>query len=155
LVLSRHWNSEEIVSNDSEEMDLLARPEQTGKKQKLPSSMSLYRLLAEGAAQIKGMSFHLKIQIKDMHLSASTVVSKVCVFLPQRSVLGVDSLTSNQAKTNQPTNKQKTQKHKKQTHKKEPENKIKKQNKTKPVLLVCPTFLNCSSFQFSQINNQE
>lgn len=38
-------------------MDLLVRPEQTGEKQKLPSSMMLYRLTAEIMAQIRGGIF--------------------------------------------------------------------------------------------------
>lgn len=42
-------------------MDLLVRPRQTGKEQKLPASMSLYRLLAEGVATIRPT---LKIWIK-------------------------------------------------------------------------------------------
>ena len=41
-------NPKEIVSNASEGMDLLARQEQAGNEKKLPSSMSLYRLQAEG-----------------------------------------------------------------------------------------------------------
>ena len=55
LVFSRCGNPEEVGSNASEGLDLLARGEQTGKEQKLPSFMSLYRLPAEGMAQIKGM----------------------------------------------------------------------------------------------------
>ena len=41
-------------------MDVLARQGQAGKEQKLPSSMSLYRLPAEGVAQIKDGFSHLK-----------------------------------------------------------------------------------------------
>ena len=44
--------SEEVAYNEG--MDLLVRKEQAGKEKKLPSSMSLYRLLAEGVAQIRG-----------------------------------------------------------------------------------------------------
>lgn len=45
-------------------MGLLARPEQTGKVQKLPSSMSLYRLPGKGVTHIKGVSSSLKTWIK-------------------------------------------------------------------------------------------
>jgi hypothetical protein len=40
--------------------DLLERQEQAVKEQKLPSSTSLYRLPAEGVAQIKDGFSHLK-----------------------------------------------------------------------------------------------
>ena len=46
----------EVGSNASEEMGLKARSEQAGKEQKLPSPRSLYRLPAEGVAQIRGGS---------------------------------------------------------------------------------------------------
>lgn len=60
LVFSRHWNPKEVVSNASEGIDLLQRQEQAGKEQNLPSSMSIYSLLEEGMAQIRGVSSHLK-----------------------------------------------------------------------------------------------
>lgn len=42
LVFSKHWNPEDVGCNASEGMDLLAKGEQAGKEQRLPSSMSLY-----------------------------------------------------------------------------------------------------------------
>ena len=42
-----------------------------GKEQNLPSSMSLYRLPAEGVAQIKDVSSWLRIQINSLCLPAS------------------------------------------------------------------------------------
>lgn len=60
LVFSRCGNPEEVGSNASEGLDLLARGEQTGKEQKLPSFMALDRLPAKDMAQIKGVSSHLK-----------------------------------------------------------------------------------------------
>ena len=68
LVFSICWNS-----NVSEA--LREKQDQPGKKQKLPSSMSLYRLPAEGA-----------------------LIKERCVILPQRSGPEVDLPTSNQAK---------------------------------------------------------
>ena len=56
-------------------MDLLARQGQAGKEQKLPSSMSSYRIPGEGVTQTKGVFFP-----------------------PQRSRLAVDLPTSKQAK---------------------------------------------------------
>jgi hypothetical protein len=53
------WNPKEIGSNANEGMDLLSRGKHTGKKLKLPSSMSLYRL-PEGLAQIRGGFSQLK-----------------------------------------------------------------------------------------------
>lgn len=88
-------------SDASEGMDVLVRRGQGGKEQKLPSSMSLYRPLswrglivkaeAEEMAQMKGMSFHLRIWIKGVCLQASRTKSNVCVFLPQRSRLEADN----------------------------------------------------------------
>ena len=49
-------------------MDVLAMQKQAVKEQKLPSSMFLYRLSAEGVAQIKGVSSHPKVQNKNMCL---------------------------------------------------------------------------------------
>jgi hypothetical protein len=60
LVFSRCGNPEEVGSNASEGLDLLARGEQTGKEQKLPSFMSLYRLPAEGVPHIRGRFSQLK-----------------------------------------------------------------------------------------------
>jgi hypothetical protein len=56
----------EVGFNTSEGMGLLARQGQSGKEQKLPSSISLHRLLAEGVAQTKGVSSSLKIRIRDV-----------------------------------------------------------------------------------------
>jgi hypothetical protein len=50
----------------------LAREEQAGTEQKLPSSKSLCRLPAEGVARIIGVSSHLKIQIKGECLSTKS-----------------------------------------------------------------------------------
>jgi hypothetical protein len=44
-----------VDSNASEEINVASRQEHTGKEQKLLSFMSLYKLPAEGMAQIKGM----------------------------------------------------------------------------------------------------
>jgi hypothetical protein len=55
LVFSMHWSPEEVSSNTSEEMDLLARQKQASKEQRLPSSISLYRLPAESVDQTKGI----------------------------------------------------------------------------------------------------
>jgi hypothetical protein len=57
LVFSICQNSKEVEFNASERMDFLARQEQAGKDQKVPSSMSFYRLPAEGMAQTIGGSF--------------------------------------------------------------------------------------------------
>lgn len=40
-VFTIYWNPEEVGSNAREGMLLLGRPEEAGKEQKLPSSMSL------------------------------------------------------------------------------------------------------------------
>ena len=50
LVFIRCWNPVELCSNAIEGMDLLSRQEQTEKKQKLPSFMTLYKLTREGTA---------------------------------------------------------------------------------------------------------
>jgi hypothetical protein len=50
LVFCTSWNSEEVVSDARKGMDVLARRGQAGKEPKLPSSMSLDRLPAEGTA---------------------------------------------------------------------------------------------------------
>jgi hypothetical protein len=55
-----YWNPEEVGSNASERMSLQQEQGQSGKEQKLPSSMSLYRQPPESVAQIKGGSSHLK-----------------------------------------------------------------------------------------------
>ena len=60
LVFSVHWNPEEVGSNASERMDLLAGKEHLGKEQKLPSSMSLYNLSGESMTQIRGGCSQLK-----------------------------------------------------------------------------------------------
>lgn len=70
LVFSRHLNPRKVGSNASDGMDLLARQEQAGKEQNL-SSKSLYRLPAEGTAQIKDVSSHLKIQMIGVWLLTS------------------------------------------------------------------------------------
>jgi hypothetical protein len=54
LVFSIHWNPEEVGFNVSEKMDKPARQKQSGKDPKLTSSVPLYRLPAEGAAQTRG-----------------------------------------------------------------------------------------------------
>lgn len=50
----------EVGSNANERIDFLARGEQAGREQKLPSCMSLYRLPAEDMAQIRGFFFNTK-----------------------------------------------------------------------------------------------
>jgi hypothetical protein len=60
LIFSIHQNAKEVGSNVNKGMDLLGSREQTGKEQKHSSSMFLYTLPAEGVAQIKGGSSHLK-----------------------------------------------------------------------------------------------
>ena len=49
------WNPEEVGSNASEGMDVLARQGQAGKEPKLASSMSLCKPPAESVTQIKGV----------------------------------------------------------------------------------------------------
>jgi hypothetical protein len=48
LIFCIHWNSKEVDSSPIEEMDVLEKLRQGAKEQKLPSSMSLYRLPAKG-----------------------------------------------------------------------------------------------------------
>lgn len=50
---------------------MLARQQQAAKETKLPSSMSLCSLQAEGMVQIKGVSSSLKIWIKGVNLPTS------------------------------------------------------------------------------------
>jgi hypothetical protein len=60
-----------VGSNASEGMNLLSRPKQAGKEQKLSSSVSLYRVPGKGVAQTKGMSSYLKTHINVTHLPNS------------------------------------------------------------------------------------
>jgi hypothetical protein len=60
LVFSIHWNPNKLGSNTQEVMDVLVRQVQSGKDQTLPSFVSLYRLPAEGVAQIRGGFSQLK-----------------------------------------------------------------------------------------------
>lgn len=62
LVFSRCWNPK-VGSKASEGMGMLPRREQTGKEQVSFFHVSP-RLPAEGVAQMKGVSSHLKILIK-------------------------------------------------------------------------------------------
>ena len=80
LISCIHGNPKEVSSNDSEEMDLLARGGQAGQVLKLPSSVSLYKLPEESMAQIKGLSSHLEIWIKGISLSTSRSELKAYVF---------------------------------------------------------------------------
>lgn len=57
-VFSIHLNLKEVDSKGKE--DLVARQEETDKKQKLPSSVSLHRLPADDMNQIRGRSSCLK-----------------------------------------------------------------------------------------------
>ena len=57
LVFCVCWTPKEGGSNATEGTDVLARWGQAGKELKLPSSLSLYRLPAEGLTQTKGVSF--------------------------------------------------------------------------------------------------
>jgi hypothetical protein len=75
LVFSKHWNPEDVGCNASEGMDLLAKGEQAGKEQRLPSSMSLYGFQQQVWPRLD--------------------LDQRCVFLPQRAGLEVDLLTSN------------------------------------------------------------
>jgi hypothetical protein len=61
LVFSINWNPRELGSKTREEMELPARPGQAGKEQKLPSYMSIHRLLTECVAQIAGRFFPTQI----------------------------------------------------------------------------------------------
>ena len=61
MVLCICWNPEEVGSSASERVDVLVKQGQVGKEQNLPSSMSFYRLPAEGVAQIKGLSSFFKV----------------------------------------------------------------------------------------------
>lgn len=90
LVFRIGWNPEEAGSNTSEGMEC-SRKARASEQRAKTSSMSLYRLPAENMACVKIGSFQLKIQIKDMCLPTSRSQSKVCVFLPQRARLEVDS----------------------------------------------------------------
>ena len=67
LVISICSNPKEVGSNAREGMDLLARIEQAGKEQKLPSSMSLYRRPAEGMAWIISPIQKIQIKIASSH----------------------------------------------------------------------------------------
>lgn len=58
-----------VCSN--EEMDLLLRCEKAAEEHKLPTSMFLHRLRAEGVAQIKDESSCLKNRVKGMCFSTS------------------------------------------------------------------------------------
>lgn len=74
---------------------MLARQEQADKEQNL-SSGSLHRLPAEGMAQIKRVSSHLKVRIKDVCLPVSKVNtrSEVTYFKPsKKSLTGVPSIS--------------------------------------------------------------
>lgn len=53
MIFSKPFNVEEILSDAREGMELLPRHGKAGKEQKLPFSLSLYRLLAEGVAPNK------------------------------------------------------------------------------------------------------
>ena len=84
LVYSICWNSKEVGSNASEEMDLLARARASRQREKLPLSCPLSGLPAEGVAQIGGRSSYIKRS-----------GLKVCVFPPQGSRLEIDFPTLN------------------------------------------------------------
>ena len=76
LIFSIHQNAKEVGSNVNKGMDLLGSREQTGKEQKHSSSMFLYTLPAEGVAQIKGGSSHLKRSRLKVCLPASNDSTK-------------------------------------------------------------------------------
>lgn len=79
LAFSISWNPKEVGFSDGERMELLVRQTRSGKEKKLPSSMPLYRLPAEGMTQTKAVLSCLKSELK------------MCVSLPQRPTLEVDS----------------------------------------------------------------
>ena len=73
LVSSTNWNPKEVNCNASEGIDLLARWGEAGKEQILPSNMSLYRLPAEGVAQIKVMCLPISRSRLKVWLPASKI----------------------------------------------------------------------------------
>lgn len=73
LVFNTCWNSEEVGSNVSEGLASKARASRH--RAKASFSMSLYRLPAEGVAQMKGVSFQLQIWTEGMSLDGL----KMCV----------------------------------------------------------------------------
>ena len=82
LVFSICWNPEEVGSNASEGMDLLARQEKQAKTKSislLPCPF-IVSLPAEGMAQIKYVSSHLKIPIisASFYFRFSKTLSLVC-----------------------------------------------------------------------------
>ena len=60
MVFSRHWNPEEVGSRATEGMDLPERARASGKDKAFSFFLSFIRLPAEGGAEIKVGSFHLK-----------------------------------------------------------------------------------------------
>lgn len=62
--------------SEASEERVLARPGQAGREQHLPLSMSLYRLLAEDVAHIRGASSPLKIQFKSMCVPTSKIQTR-------------------------------------------------------------------------------
>lgn len=60
LIFSVYLNPEEVGLNANEEMHLLLRQEQIDAEQKLPSSMYLYMLPAEGVALMRGKFSQIK-----------------------------------------------------------------------------------------------
>jgi hypothetical protein len=95
LVCSIRQNPEEVGSNATESIDLLARQRQAGKEHKLRSSRYLYRFLAEGLAQIRsGLKVSLltsrsrlnvcrpiseiQIRSRSFHFKLSRNTSEVC-----------------------------------------------------------------------------
>jgi hypothetical protein len=60
LVFSILWNPKGAGFNPSDVMNVLVRKDQAGIEQNLPLSVFLYRLPAEGLAQVRGMLSQLR-----------------------------------------------------------------------------------------------
>ena len=60
LLFDLYKNPEELGCNAGGRMELLVRLKQAGKEQKFSSSKSIYRIPAEGVAQIIGGFLHLR-----------------------------------------------------------------------------------------------
>ena len=88
-----YWNTNELVSNNIEGMDLLERQGQEGKSKNLSSSTPLYRLSAEGVSQIictclapsrfglKAYVFQLQkfiLEVLSTYFKLSKTFSQVC-----------------------------------------------------------------------------
>lgn len=90
LAFSTHWNPEEVGSNASEGMDLLKRREQAGKEQSFLLLHHLYRLPADGMAQIKGGSSYFKVSktLRGMPFHVGALVQEWSSWQPRTAITG-------------------------------------------------------------------